>query len=365
MAGTFTSRLRLYKPAADGSDNVNVVTDLNNNLDRLDAIVSFVPVTTGTYPASGYHGQAFYETDTGKAFVNVSTSASTITKRQVLLEGASFGASATYTGGVFSGGEFRSTQATGAGRAFVARIGAESWDRWRVDQDGAMAWGGGSAETDVYVYRSGIGELTIGGDGGATLTLDGDLVVGGDVSAANVDVSGDLSLSSGGVYRNRLSSTVTVANTTVETTLALMTLPANDMVAGALYRCQVKGYASVTGAPTIAFRGRVGGTQFITSGSITCSSGVLNKPWSVEFWLACVSTGVSGTARAHGLTTETLSLTGNNGPTSSSVTRSDATTSAITVNTTGVLALEVTVQWGTASASNTLTSLIGSIERVA
>jgi len=369
---TLTSRLRLYKPAADGSENVNVVSDLNDNWDRLDAMVSFVPVTVGTYPASGYRGEAFYETDTGKGYINTSAVASTITKAQVLVAGAGFDSniSLTSSAGQFTTGGTSSTATFAAQRGSSTdsilsgrTLSASANSMFTVTAAGTMGWGPGSSSTDTNLYRSSAN----------VLATDDSLNVGGSLTvtaSANLDdtlVGGNLIIGSA-TYRNRLSTVTTVSNTVTETALATMTIPANDLVAGAIFRMRVVGVASVTGTPTMTFRTRIGGTggtQLSTSGSITFSSGVQNKPWGVEFYMTCVTTGASGTMRAWGQTTENFATAGN-GPTISGATsRLDVSTSAITSDTTIARDLVVTATWGTASASNTLTSFIAVIERVA
>lgn len=62
---TTTARIALYKPAADGSENVNVVTDINNNMDNIDGKIGARPVTSGTMPgAPAYDGELVHQTDT-------------------------------------------------------------------------------------------------------------------------------------------------------------------------------------------------------------------------------------------------------------------------------------------------------------
>jgi hypothetical protein len=161
MAGTYTSRLALYKPAADGSDNVNVVTDLNNNLDRLDALVSFVPVTASTYPASAFQGEAFYETDTGKAYVNKSAVASSADFYQIMVAGADFDSDMTFNGSVVaSGGHFESWRASAATRILAGDRGhepAHSDQRGRVHRPGLRQCRGGRDHVPVRVgYLAGV-----------------------------------------------------------------------------------------------------------------------------------------------------------------------------------------------------------------
>lgn len=64
---TTTPRVGFYMPADDGSEPIDVATDINDNLERLDNSIGFVPSTSSTPPASPYDGMATYETDTGAA----------------------------------------------------------------------------------------------------------------------------------------------------------------------------------------------------------------------------------------------------------------------------------------------------------
>lgn len=59
---TTTSRLGLLKP--DGSENVDVQTQLNDNYDAIDLAVGFQVVTSSTRPANPYPGKGIAESDT-------------------------------------------------------------------------------------------------------------------------------------------------------------------------------------------------------------------------------------------------------------------------------------------------------------
>lgn len=71
MPETPTPRLGLYRPKADGSENVNVLTDLNNNLDKIDQYVGFmtVPTQAARLAVAGFVGQAVRQADTGALYV--------------------------------------------------------------------------------------------------------------------------------------------------------------------------------------------------------------------------------------------------------------------------------------------------------
>lgn len=65
---TSTTRLALRKPDPDPvtGDNVNVVTDINQSMDKIDGNIGFTVCTSGTRPGSPWDGQPIYETDTNK-----------------------------------------------------------------------------------------------------------------------------------------------------------------------------------------------------------------------------------------------------------------------------------------------------------
>lgn len=65
---TTTTRLGLYKPA--GTEQSNVVTDINNNYDKIDTAVGATICTSGTRPATSlFTGRVIHETDTRRNYV--------------------------------------------------------------------------------------------------------------------------------------------------------------------------------------------------------------------------------------------------------------------------------------------------------
>ena len=68
---TLTTRFGFRKPA--GTDAVNVQTDLNANLDIIDAKLGAPVVTSGTRPAGPVAGQLIRESDTGNFLVHNGT----------------------------------------------------------------------------------------------------------------------------------------------------------------------------------------------------------------------------------------------------------------------------------------------------
>lgn len=353
MAGTYTSRGNLYKTQADGDDNVDPVLDLNNNWDRVDALLGWRPVTSGTVPASAFQGAPFFRTDTGKAYINSGAGGSAaLSLVQVMVAGASFDSGMSMTGDLLVTGEVRSTHATGAGRAFVARLTGDVDDRFRMDGDGPIAWGNGTDPTDAYIARTGVNTL----ETGSNFNVGGDITVGGGVSADSVVVDARLEVN-GATVRPQLHTATTVANTTSETALQTVTIPANDAVTGATYRIRIGGTAAVTGTPTMTFRlkiGGTGGTSVVSFSAITARSGMSDGYWELEALLTCVTTGGAATwsgwmKMGHNFLTGVGTYT-THGPIAVSSVSRDSTVSQDMV---------VSVQWSAASSSNTITARSG------
>ncbi|MFG3051912.1 hypothetical protein ACGFZP_13305 [Kitasatospora sp. NPDC048239] len=87
---TTTPRLGLYKPASDGSELVNVVTDLLNNLDKLDLNANYRDCTSSTRPSSVWAGLCIRESDTGRLYVSNGSAPASGSWKQIPAEGASF-----------------------------------------------------------------------------------------------------------------------------------------------------------------------------------------------------------------------------------------------------------------------------------
>lgn len=146
------------------------------------------------------------------------------------------------------------------------------------------------------------------------------------------------------------TSTVTVANTLTETSLVgtgtgSVTLPANLLIPGRNLRIWVWGFHSSTANPTITIRVKIGG---VTIGTASGSSGNgTNNSFVVNFLLTCRTVGATGTIISQGQYAElhTGGLVANL-----------PSTTTTTVNTTGTLLLDVTSQWGTANAGNTMSA---------
>jgi hypothetical protein len=151
-----------------------------------------------------------------------------------------------------------------------------------------------------------------------------------------------------------VTSTVTIANSVANTQLQQSTnAAANEPQTGSTYLIKGYGVYSVTGTPTMQFNvywGTITGTVIATIPAITAASGVTNAPFSYEVMITFRST-TSLTASI------TLDLVTNT--TTGAITRYGGSPSTTTtVVTTSSTPIVIGFQWGTASASNTI-SLMG------
>ena len=147
----------------------------------------------------------------------------------------------------------------------------------------------------------------------------------------------------------------TVANTVTETTIlgtvtGTKTLAADFLTVAKTVRIVVRGYLSTNGTPNLTIRATLGGTEVVGTGAIVTASGVSNVGFVATFDITLRTTGASGTVVSSGLFTY-----------NSSTPTNCVKTSTTTIDTTGSLAVDVTAEWGTAHASNTITAQIATI----
>lgn len=155
-----------------------------------------------------------------------------------------------------------------------------------------------------------------------------------------------------------------VANSTTETAIfPAFVLPANYMQDGRLLRMRAFGKLSTTGTPTMTFAlrwGTAAGTLLATTEALTMGSAVANVNWSIEVFTQVRSNGATGSLLVMGdcqvHTSSTAVLNNTFG-----VSGFDAP-AAVTVDLTADTNLALTAKWSAASASNTLTGLIFSVE---
>jgi hypothetical protein len=130
-------------------------------------------------------------------------------------------------------------------------------------------------------------------------------------------------------------------------------LPANFLQVGSCLRLTAFGTFSNTATPTLLlgfYYGGVAGVALAASAATTTTTAAVNWPWRMEATVTVRSTGSAGTAMAQGFVDLATSLT--------AVTRIPIPATALAtaaVDTTTAKAITVGAQWGTSSASNTLT----------
>lgn len=172
-------------------------------------------------------------------------------------------------------------------------------------------------------------------------------------TATNALSCGTSQPASGGTLFTSTAS-ATVANTTTETSLigsgvGSLTLAAGYFTAGKSLRFLVYGYLSDQITPnTLRIRAKFGSTAILDTGAQTPTGSLSNRFWGMECTITNRTTGVSGTVMAQcGWLYNTSAIL---------VAQFDmVNTSTVTVDTTGTLAVDVTAQWGGASASDTIT----------
>jgi hypothetical protein len=123
---------------------------------------------------------------------------------------------------------------------------------------------------------------------------------------------------------------------------------------GAELELYAHGFFSNTGTPTLLlgfYYGGVAGVALAASAAVTTASGVTGVPWQLSYRGRVRATGASGSILGQGTLQLGTSLT-------AFTTRPIPETLAartVTIDTTIVKTISVGAQWGTNSASNTLT----------
>lgn len=133
-----------------------------------------------------------------------------------------------------------------------------------------------------------------------------------------------------------------------------ITIPANFLnYDGAAFHLTAFGTFSNTATPTLLlgfYYGGVAGVALGATSAITTTTGATAWPWRMEMTCIVRSTGASGTIMRQGWIDLATSLT--------AVTHRpipEVALATVAVDTTTAKALTVGAQWGTSSASNTLT----------
>lgn len=233
------------------------------------------------------------------------------------------------------------------GLSTTTASGASLWDnlnhiRYRLDvleSGGALSvYYGGSPVVDPSIRLDLYGDVTVSDAGGGVATVvfpDPTLFI----QTANATVS------------NTVSET-----TLVGTGVGSATLPANFFTVGKTLRLTMRGINSTaTPAGTLTFRIKLGATTIISSAAETLTNGLTDMGWDIQADITCRTTGSSGTVRGQG---KVFEATG----TGTSAHWMLASTSDTTINTTVSNAVDITVEYSTADASNSISATNFTIE---
>lgn len=191
MAST-TPRLGLYMPADDGSEPVDVAIDLNDNLEKLDAVVGFTPSTSATPPTATFDGMSTYETDTGRAKFrkggvwNYLLSAGSSFLSHLSLDSAYRFAIGTLTPTALI--DLIVSNITSV-PVLRARQASEANPRLEITHD-SVKFGSGVATADTSITRTGAATLSVAG----SVNMQNSLTVNGSASAASMNIAGDLNV---------------------------------------------------------------------------------------------------------------------------------------------------------------------------
>lgn len=169
-----------------------------------------------------------------------------------------------------------------------------------------------------------------------------------------------LNPASAGVAGAALASSTTLTDVSAA---PQFTLGAYQLVPGSIIRLTATGTASNTGTPTLLmgfYYGGVAGIALAASSAVTTTTAMTNWPWRLEYQGVVRSTGTAGTILGAGKFFLPTSLT-------AWTTRPIPETALATVaiDSTAAKTLTVGAQWGTSSASNTLTCHYFLIESLA
>lgn len=142
----------------------------------------------------------------------------------------------------------------------------------------------------------------------------------------------------------------TIANTGSDTAFnSSYTVPANTLSAGDVVRLKLWGiYSTALTPPTITVKVKIGGTTVLNTGAITTVGNVSSAGFFMDIDLSFFTIGASGTCDAQAYGEYATALT-----TGLSINVPNSSTT--TIDTTVDELIQVTITWGTASASNTIT----------
>lgn len=197
-------------------------------------------------------------------------------------------------------------------------------------------------------------------DASALDNLDADNLTSGTIPDARfpatlpaLDGSNLINLPAGGASPVFVqTATSTLDNSTTETTafgtgIGSLTIPANGLTVGKTYQIKLQGF--VSGQNSFTVRLRLGGTQVGGNALINVES-YQNQAIDIDCFITCRSTGGTGTVSGSGMVISTSSNAVSASPVGS--VGGVFQTAPTVVDTTGTLAINVTIQMGAASVND-------------
>ena len=152
------------------------------------------------------------------------------------------------------------------------------------------------------------------------------------------------------------TASVTIASSNSETTIlgageGSLILPANNFIVGETIRILASGYYSTAAAPpTMRMRVYLNSTVILDTGANALANGITDLHWSIPSAdITCRTIGTTGSVMSQG---QVIYSTSHGAATVDDFTPNKT---AIQINTTIAQTLNVTVQWGTSSSSNSIT----------
>lgn len=230
MATTLTTRLAMVKPTPGTGELVNVATQLNTSLDKIDSVIGATICTSATRPATPFDGQLIRETDTRRMYM---WNATQVAWDQILVGGGTFTVEVSIDRPVLGD------------NILTGRVTGDAFSRLLVENQGNIFWGPGTATQDTKLYRNAANQLA----------TDDDFLINLAGRGLRVKEGTNAKMGASGLT----AGTVTVANTSVTATSRIF------------LTCQVVG-----GTPGfLRVNSRLAGTSFtITSSSATDTSTV-------------------------------------------------------------------------------------------
>jgi hypothetical protein len=262
----------------------------------------------------------------------------------------------------------------------------------------ALSASGSGTDIDITLTPKGAGKVGVGTPGGSPVAgiVGGPDASGSNIAGVNLNLHGgkatgngvpglvsvrhpliggsgstlqSLSTSAYPVTASFFSATslaTAVANTVTETSLftgastsagSTRTMEAGQTAAGTVFRLRIEGTIATTGTPTLQFRIKFGST---TVGDTTAATMPNNSNGSfvIDTYLYVYSQGAANNVRVETIVAISPTLTGV--VTLTNLRGNNLTTVDFTASQT----LDVTAQWGTASASNTIQLVGASLERI-